>query len=266
MRPVARRPRRPLACGWLETLEDSAAAPQNGPATGCCRLGNTDRWCEGPRRVHFPGHPRLRVTEASAGHKHSLVVDAAGQAWAFGSNKFGELGTGAAGLGTPVPQRIAGALQGQLAWKVAAGAQHSLLLTSRGQVFSWGSNAEGQLGLGAAAAGPGTVVATPTPVPIPAGLRIVDVSRAPDAHAKGAARRLASCSPVQIACGAKSSGAVAESGEVFLWGLNVKGALGLGYQETKDLSTLPAPTRSPHLSRPVSISLGTAHGAAYLAG
>ena len=98
------------------------------------RLGNPDRWCEGPRRVHFPDHPHLRITHVAAGHKHSLVLDQAGHIWVFGGNKLGELGLGRQGLGTPIPERVGGegsggVLSGYRVVSIACGAQHSVSLS-----------------------------------------------------------------------------------------------------------------------------------------
>ena len=45
------------------------------------------------------------------------------------------------------PQQVL-ALEGHFVDDVAVGSEHTLVLTSDGQVWAWGSNGEGQLGLG----------------------------------------------------------------------------------------------------------------------
>src|SRR5690606_34167803 len=54
---------------------------------------------------------------------------------------------------------------------LAAGNAHALALASNGQVYAWGSNGSGQLGLGAASGG----VATPTLMRFGAGTPTYDV-------------------------------------------------------------------------------------------
>ncbi len=45
------------------------------------------------------------------------------------------------------PQQVL-ALEGRFADDIAVGSEHTLVLTSDGCVWAWGSNGEGQLGLG----------------------------------------------------------------------------------------------------------------------
>ena len=47
----------------------------------------------------------------------------------------------------PTPQPIA-TLSGHFIEDIAVGAEHTLAVTSNGDVFGWGNNADGQLGLG----------------------------------------------------------------------------------------------------------------------
>jgi hypothetical protein len=88
---------------------------------------------------------------------------------------------------------------------IAAGWWHSLALTESGEVYAWGSNGRGQLGLGDT-----EDRHTPTQVP---GLGRVKA----------------------IAAGGEHSLALTESGEVYAWGSNGHGQLGLG--DTKDRHT-----------------------------
>jgi len=87
---------------------------------------------------------------------------------------------------------------------------HSLALTESGEVYAWGQNDKGQLGLGDRE---GRL--TPTKVPGLAGIKAV------------AARYY-------------QSFALTESGEVYAWGRNDKGQLGLGDTENR-----LTPTRMP---------------------
>ncbi len=83
---------------------------------------------------------------------------------------------------------------------VAAGALHSLALTSTGAVFAWGYNADGELGDGGTANSD-----VPVKVKLPAGTKVT-----------------------AIAAGGYDSLALTSTGAVFAWGYNADGELGDG--------------------------------------
>jgi hypothetical protein len=83
-------------------------------------------------------------SRAAAGAQHSLVLDAAGQVWAFGGKSNGELGDNSTAV-RRVPQLVPG-LTNIIA--VAAGTSHSLALPSSGTVYAFGDNLYGQIGDG----------------------------------------------------------------------------------------------------------------------
>jgi alpha-tubulin suppressor-like RCC1 family protein len=80
----------------------------------------------------------------AAGDGHTLMIDAEGNVWAWGSNEFGQLGIGSNEDKTN-PCKIDG-LNSIKA--VAVGDNHSLALDSEGNVWVWGKNDKFQLGLG----------------------------------------------------------------------------------------------------------------------
>ena len=79
---------------------------------------------------------------------HNLVVTSDGKAYAWGDNSSGQLGIGSTITfsASPVAVDMTGALIGKTVVAVAAGAYHSLALTSDGLLFAWGENDNGQLG------------------------------------------------------------------------------------------------------------------------
>ncbi|XP_053677390.1 E3 ubiquitin-protein ligase highwire [Anopheles nili] len=105
-----------------------------------------------PQRVDLP-HTGLDarrppiVTQIACGQHHSLVLTSAGEVYSFGSNQYGQLGTGdlqAPPGGRPHFVRFptgAGTIV-----SVAAGSNHSVVLTSRGAVYTFGNHHKGQLG------------------------------------------------------------------------------------------------------------------------
>ena len=118
------------------------------------------------------------VRSIAAGGFHSLALTASGLIYAFGRNTDGQLGS-AVGAGsekanaTPIAVSLPGA-DGP-AVGLAAGAAHSLAITASGELYSFGSNLDGQLGR---AASSGTANANPTPaqVALPAGTTIDTVA------------------------------------------------------------------------------------------
>lgn len=109
------------------------------------RLGTgNDSHCPRPRRVRGPLSNR-HVVGVAAAENHSLCVTKCGEVFSFGSNRFGQLGTAEEGSRC-LPRRVEG-LKGIRCVAVAAGAKHSVALSVKGEVYVWGFNASGQLGI-----------------------------------------------------------------------------------------------------------------------
>ena len=118
---------------------------------------------------------------------------------------------------------------------MSCGNSHTLILSSTGYVYSFGSNESGQLGLGDSLSG---VSSLPSPSLI---------------------RSISKIS--KIASGAWHSMALSVSGELYTWGEGSSGCLGLGLY-----SSLCSPSKVsiPHSSACIQISAGFAHSAAIL--
>jgi len=84
------------------------------------------------------------ISQISAGHSHSIVLDCNGDMWSFGRCLYGELGLGQIGpKWSPCKiERVGEIVQ------VSCGYFSNLALDALGQVWSFGSNSSGQLGDG----------------------------------------------------------------------------------------------------------------------
>lgn len=87
------------------------------------------------------------VTAIAAGSTHSLAATASGKVYAWGDNQYGQLGNLASGAKVLTPVEIP-ALAGKNVVQLAAGDGFSVALTANGDVYTWGRNDAGQLGLG----------------------------------------------------------------------------------------------------------------------
>lgn len=146
----------------------------------------------------------ISAPRVAAGGAHSLARSASGgTVWAWGDNRYGQLGTGS-NTASATPAVLAG-LTGVRA--LAAGTDHSLALMHDGSVWAWGRNAAGALGDG-----------TQTDRLLPqrvAGLGDV----------------------VAVAAGNGRSFAVRADGSLWAWGDNASGALGIGSQNNTTVPT-----------------------------
>src|SRR5690348_3742286 len=145
---------RPAIDRWLGLLTVPPAGAVVGFGyNGLGQLGNpinsgTRTANPAPLPVALPGQAG-QVAEIAVGLFHSLALTSSGQLYAFGYNKWGQLGN-TSGTGTenanPVPALVT--LPGQTGHvtQIAAGAFHSLALTSSGQLYAFGSNKYGELG------------------------------------------------------------------------------------------------------------------------
>ena len=91
---------------------------------------------------------RVRVAGVALGGEHGILVDVLGRVFSFGENDSGQLGLGhmdTMGRATLVHSLVE---DGVVVVSVAAGLDHSLCLSSAGEVYSFGRNESGQLGCG----------------------------------------------------------------------------------------------------------------------
>jgi alpha-tubulin suppressor-like RCC1 family protein len=99
-----------------------------------------------PVRVDLPR--TFKAVAVAAGCYHSLALGADGEVFAWGNNQDGQLGDGQPNLVNILPVEIVIQLRGVgKVVQIYGGCEHTLALTSKGEVLAWGDDAEGELGL-----------------------------------------------------------------------------------------------------------------------
>ncbi len=176
----------------------------------------------------------LSFTAVTTSHHHSCGLQPDGRVWCWGSNEYGQLGSGApvqrcAGgnfpcSGTPVP--LDG---GQTLAHLAASIRHTCAIDMNGQTWCWGFGEGGQLG-------DGRRENSPVPVAVAGGLHFSAMA--------GSVSGSVNC-------------ALTSAGEAWCWGPDVDGALGNG---TRDGSDIPVPVLTSDTF--ISISVGQSHACA----
>lgn len=164
-----------------------------------------------------------RIASIACGWGQGAAVTEEGQLWVWGMGSEPRSGAGALGvghtsnLGSPHPVTMLPA--GVKIVKVVIGYDHMLALSGDGEIYSWGNNntiyassrISGRLGYG-------DVLCQRTPRKIPdfppEGLRVVEIS-----------------------CGRYHSAAITDDGQLWMWGCNRYGVLGLGDKENRKSPT-----------------------------
>uniref|UniRef100_A0A8C4GY23 HECT and RLD domain containing E3 ubiquitin protein ligase 3 n=1 Tax=Dicentrarchus labrax TaxID=13489 RepID=A0A8C4GY23_DICLA len=162
-----------------------------------------------PRNCHvFSGRG---LKEVACGGQHSMFLLHDGSVYTCGSNSCGQLGHDKPGT----PPELVGALDTQKITMVSCGRAHSMAVNEQGQVFAWGAGEGGQLGLGS----------------VEAAIRIPRL-----------VKRLCDHRISQVMCGNQHCIALSRDGQLFTWGQNTSGQLGLGKGEPSKL--FPHPLKS----------------------
>tara|TARA_B110000444_G_scaffold259291_2_gene302562 strand:+ start:720 stop:2150 length:1431 start_codon:yes stop_codon:yes gene_type:complete len=159
---VLEHQRTPVPVAGLEGLPDivavaaghchSAAVTSEGAALlwGCNNsgeLGQKDTYHEVlPVTLAPPQFGGEKVKMVACGGRHTLVVTRAGGLFAFGSGDHGQLGLGDVQNRSAPVAVVVGRLGEEIIAHVAAGKDHSGVVTSRGSVWTWGSGTKGCLG------------------------------------------------------------------------------------------------------------------------
>uniref|UniRef100_A0A8B9KXV1 HECT and RLD domain containing E3 ubiquitin protein ligase 4 n=1 Tax=Astyanax mexicanus TaxID=7994 RepID=A0A8B9KXV1_ASTMX len=171
------------------------------------------------------------IVAVSCGESHTLALNDKGQVFAWGQASEGQLGLANMEDCVRVPRNIKSLSEVHIV-QVTCGYRHSLALSRRGQIFSWGQNKYGQLGLGKE----GPSVLTPQLVQSLLGIPFA-----------------------QISAGGAHSFGLTLSGAVFGWGRNKFGQLGLNDNSDRCAPCLLKTLRS---QRVVYICCGEDHTAA----
>jgi len=101
-----------------------------------------------PQQINLATHRGQPAVMVPCGASHTVVLTEAGCVWTCGDGRFGKLGHGNDKL--QLTLKLVSILKGSrpvLMSMVDSGCQHSVALTSEGQVFTWGRAKSGSLGV-----------------------------------------------------------------------------------------------------------------------
>lgn len=215
------------------------------------------------------------VTEIAAGIGNSFALKTDGTIWAWGANSYGELGTTASESDLPYDQLVpAQVLDIDNVMAISAGGFHTAAVKNDGTVWTWGSNAYGQLGYGWTNdyLTPNQVGELTDVVSVSCGFSHTLALRSDgtvwawghnDEGQIGDGTTRNQYNPVlvpgltrirQIVAGYHFSAALDLDGSIWVWGFNASGELGDG----TTLSS-PYPRRIPDLPAAVFLGTGWAH-------
>ncbi|XP_063314711.1 probable E3 ubiquitin-protein ligase HERC3 isoform X1 [Pelobates fuscus] len=217
-----------VACGGHHSvfvLEDGRVYSCGWNAAG--QLGQTE---DGVQPGHVTSLGDKKIIHVACGQSHNLALSCEGQVFSWGAGNEGQLGHSSTEASIPVPRLIKKLSQHKI-HQVSCGNQHCMALSDDGQLFTWGQNCHGQLGLGS---GFGSQCSAH---------RVKSLEGIPLA---------------QIVAGGYHSFALSLSGAVFGWGKNSEGQLGLSDEKVRESPCQVKPLRTQKV---VYISCGEEHTA-----
>ncbi|XP_014229715.1 RCC1 and BTB domain-containing protein 1-like isoform X2 [Trichogramma pretiosum] len=139
------------------------------------------------------------VTSIACGSHHSVAITDEGEVYSWGQNNCGQVSSGISS-NQAAPRKVNSALSGKVVVSVACGQTSTIAVTDIGEVYGWGYNGVGQLGIG-------SYVNQLSPCKV-TGLTGVVIEK--------------------IACGYAHTLALSDEGVLYVWGGNAFGQLGLG--------------------------------------
>ncbi|KAM4749021.1 RCC1 domain-containing protein 1 [Rhinophrynus dorsalis] len=173
--------------------------------------------------------PKARAHKLVLGNEHAVLLTSDFTVLTWGSGRHGQLGHG--DLEDTLQPRIVEALHGVVMSEIAAGGWHSASISGGGDIYCWGWNESGQLGLpsktlaqecgnlGAVATG-GDTDETTDFITIQAFPALIDLPQESEAS--------------KVSCGSRHTAVVTRSGELYTWGWGKYGQLGHGDTHSLD--------------------------------
>ncbi|KAM6212850.1 LOW QUALITY PROTEIN: X-linked retinitis pigmentosa GTPase regulator [Sarcoramphus papa] len=213
---------RPLRAAMAEPAEEDELPV---PESGAVFTFGKSRFAEDiPSKFWFKNDKPVLI---SCGDEHTAIVTGNGKLYMFGSNNWGQLGLGS--KNTVSKPTCVKALKPEKTKLAVCGRNHTLVYTEKGNVYAAGGNSEGQLGLG-------------------------DTEERTTFHLISFFTNQHKIK--QLAAGSYTSAAVTEDGQLFVWGDNSEGQIGLA-----DEACVSVPCQVD-VGKPVSsVSCGYYHSA-----
>lgn len=176
------------------------------------------------------------IVKVACGLYHTVAVTAGGEVYAFGKNDYGQLGLGhARNVKVPHLVKISISENDEKIVDVSCGYYHTVVITEKGKLITWGRNDYGQLGIGSK-----DHKNTPQYVPLPLSSKIKKTS-----------------------CGCYHSLILLSNGRVMVFGRNNKGQLGAGAR-TLPSADLPLPVPSNSLSNDDVVCIAAGFYSSYI--
>jgi alpha-tubulin suppressor-like RCC1 family protein len=172
----------------------------------------------------------------STGDLHTCGIKNDGEVVCWGYQYHGRLGYGSSGTGAENYPRTVANFEGKEGLMVTAGYEHSCAIMNDLELYCWGNNGHGELGVGDQ-----SQKNSPVRVELPDGHRATDVSAG---H--------------QFTC------AVLDNGSIACWGKASEGQLGIGSITSSQVEDEPVYALIPSERRAIAISTGYEHACAIL--
>ncbi|XP_058089616.1 ultraviolet-B receptor UVR8 isoform X3 [Magnolia sinica] len=186
---------------WISSGSRVAALWGNGDY-GRLGLGNLNSQWKPSICPAFNGNGDGGLRAIACGGAHTLFLTEKGHVYATGLNDFGQLGISSERSHVLEPLEVSGIPKEVI--QISAGYRHSSVVTVDGELYMWGNNSSGQLGLGRGAE---KIVSTPRRLDCLDGFHIKMVS-----------------------LGSEHSFAITDEGDALSWGAGGSGRLGHGHQ------------------------------------
>ncbi|XP_071359187.1 RCC1 domain-containing protein 1-like [Trachinotus anak] len=186
--------------------------------------------------LYRPLSPDLRAKSLALGAEHAVLLCATGAVYTWGLGSHGQLGHG--GLTSEEEPRAVEALWGMSMSCVATGGWHSVCISDGGDLYVWGWNESGQLGLPSR----GLRKATLQQSSQQAGALCQDTSSSPGEEPQEGEKHeevfisiqafpalldvTPSCEVSTVSCGSRHTAAVTTTGDLYTWGWGEYGQLG----------------------------------------
>ncbi|XP_017058744.1 probable E3 ubiquitin-protein ligase HERC3 isoform X2 [Drosophila ficusphila] len=183
-----------------------------------------------PSCLHQFSERQFRVKQLQCGFEHAVLLNVNGDVFTWGNGLRGQLGQ--AVLRVEETPQLVEALAGIKITQIAAGGWHSAAISAFGDLYTWGLNCSGQLGMRVMK--PGGLLKEPTVYPLP---QLQDL---PECGCPQESRGSDDCAPLRAFAGSRHTLMIRQCGRLWATGWCKHGQLGKRLQNLSYLDSFKA--------------------------